>query len=83
MLGIARDARYRNFRMAAVPFTPRIPAPLAQTVRHASMRTILDLLETWVNYDSGLYRKADKNADVSALQVTRESGPSTVKYFIG
>ena len=27
---------------------PRIPAPLAQTVRQGSMRDILDLLETWL-----------------------------------
>ena len=67
---MAGDARYRNFRTAAALFTPRILAPLAQTVRQGCMRTILHLLETWVNYDSGLCRKADKNADVSALQVT-------------
>ena len=69
LLGMARDAPW-NFRTAAVPFTSCIPVPQAQTVRQVSMRTILDLLETWVTptAPSGICRKADKNADVSALQ---------------
>ena len=45
--GMARDAHYINFRTAAAPFTPHILAPLAQTVRQGSMRTILDFLEAW------------------------------------
>ena len=49
LLGMARDAHYRNFR-TTVPFTPPIPAPLAQTVRQGSMRTILDFLETWARF---------------------------------
>ena len=68
LLGVAGDAPW-NFRTAAAPFTHRIPAPQAQTVRQVSMRTILDLPETWLITTAGFAEKLTKNADVSAHQV--------------
>ena len=55
-----RDARHRNFRTAAAPFNPRIPAPLAQIVRRGSIRTILDLLEAWLITTAGFAEKLTK-----------------------
>ena len=62
LLGMACYAPW-NFRTAAAPFSPRIPAPLAQTVRQVSMRTIPDLLETLLITTAGFAEKLTKNAD--------------------